>query len=275
MESFESRARILDAEFGLSFPTLSILHLIDLIRDHEARASTLVEKREVKDNEYAFELLKSNGIVSKEDYDAAPPSEHGFTRNVQVQHKPSISYLTIMILSRSMSATEVKFSDCHACSMDSQGLKHYRIEDYRVCRLKKSPFAESAHEDKQPMIPLAVNQIAGRGPLYGWFALDDSFYSARHGIYRASSARVASRRWRCSAAYACPAPVRVRDERPDEEEPCDQCLPLPEQLGRLPSCPRAWCHGGQNYHGSHRAFGSQELGLASPISPRPSLAHTR
>ena len=95
MESFESRARILEAEFGLAFPTLSILHLIDLLRDHEARASTFVEKREVKDKEYSFKLLKSNGIVSKEDYDAAPPSEHGFTRIVQVQHKPSsISYCT-------------------------------------------------------------------------------------------------------------------------------------------------------------------------------------
>jgi hypothetical protein len=71
VESFEARARIINAWLDLPFPTLSILHLIDQLRDALANATTLAEKKAVKEPTYAFHLLAANGVTTKEAYDKA------------------------------------------------------------------------------------------------------------------------------------------------------------------------------------------------------------
>jgi hypothetical protein len=85
VEAFESRARILNAKENQPFPTLSILHLTDQLRDAMAAATTTAARQRVRHEETPFELLRHTGVVTKEDYDAAPAGQ-GFTRNVQVLH---------------------------------------------------------------------------------------------------------------------------------------------------------------------------------------------
>lgn len=54
VEVFEARARLLNARVNLPFPTLSILHLIDQIRDASANAVTAADRRRVASEESAF-----------------------------------------------------------------------------------------------------------------------------------------------------------------------------------------------------------------------------
>lgn len=96
VEAFESRARILNARVNQPFPTLSILHLIDQLRDASAAATTRAARQKARDAETPFEFLRHTGVVTKEDYDAAAPTgQGGFTRNVQVR---SSSIRTVLVL---------------------------------------------------------------------------------------------------------------------------------------------------------------------------------
>uniref|UniRef100_A0A0E0KCG6 Uncharacterized protein n=1 Tax=Oryza punctata TaxID=4537 RepID=A0A0E0KCG6_ORYPU len=106
VESFESRARIKMAKRGSGFfPTLSIQHLIDILRDQLDHAPNLNQKRLVMMEENAFKILKTIGVTTKKAYDAAPPGS-GFVKNVE-------------------------------------GVPHYRIYDYRVIYMKSNYWHEA------------------------------------------------------------------------------------------------------------------------------------
>uniref|UniRef100_A0A0E0NTR8 Peptidase C1A papain C-terminal domain-containing protein n=1 Tax=Oryza rufipogon TaxID=4529 RepID=A0A0E0NTR8_ORYRU len=144
VESFESRARIKLAKRGIGgFPTLSIQHLIDILRDQLDDAPNLNQKRLVMMEENAFRILKNIGVTTKEAYDAAPLGT-GFVKNVE-------------------------------------GLPNYKIENYRVLYLKSNCWHEGASSE-------IIDAIHCGGPVYGWFAFDDSFQDAKGEIYRVPSA---------------------------------------------------------------------------------------
>jgi hypothetical protein len=64
VEAFESRARILNAKENQPFPTLSILHLTDQLRDAMAAATTTAARQRVRHEETPFELRRHTGVVT-------------------------------------------------------------------------------------------------------------------------------------------------------------------------------------------------------------------
>lgn len=84
VEAFEARARLFSAKCGMKFPTLSIQHMIDMLKDERAAALTLMDKRRVMMEEHTFELLMTRGVTLKVEYDAAPRQPGRFVRNVKV-----------------------------------------------------------------------------------------------------------------------------------------------------------------------------------------------
>lgn len=109
MESFESRARIKLAKRGIGgFPTLSIQHLIDILRDQLDDAPNLNQKRLVMMEENAFRILKNIGVTTKEAYDAAPLGT-GFVKNVEVRER--LRY----IITGSMRTNHTHIVCAHAC----------------------------------------------------------------------------------------------------------------------------------------------------------------
>lgn len=122
VEVFEARARLLNARVNMPFPTLSILHLIDQLRDASANATTAADRRRVASEGTPFELLKMNGVVSKEDYDAAPAGE-GFTRNVQVIYcLPLVNCCLFMLLQLIVLIGYLDCTDVGAETLQDTGL---------------------------------------------------------------------------------------------------------------------------------------------------------
>lgn len=71
-----------------------------------------------------------------------------------------------------------------------QGLKHYRIQGHRLCYIKPNNLQQRYQQqgDRDP-VKDTIEEIASHGPVYGWFILNStSFSAARHDIYRAPPA---------------------------------------------------------------------------------------
>jgi hypothetical protein len=68
-----------------------------------------------------------------------------------------------------------------------QGLQHYRIQGHRVCYISLQHRYQQGNGDP---VKDTLKEIASHGPVYGWFILNvTSFSAARHGIYRAPQAK--------------------------------------------------------------------------------------
>jgi hypothetical protein len=75
----------------------------------------------------------------------------------------------------------------HTSFITIQGLQHYRIQGHRVCYISLQHRYQQGNGDP---VKDTLKEIASHGPVYGWFILNvTSFSAARHGIYRAPQAK--------------------------------------------------------------------------------------